>query len=54
MPATIIEEPEVESPVEEEPARIDEPKPIRRKRSIRDVLVAIFEGHEEFLGWTPD
>jgi hypothetical protein len=31
-----------------------EPKPIAPKHPFRDLLVEIFEGHEEFLGWTPD
>ncbi len=46
--------PEVEPLVNEKPARIDEPKPIGWKQRVRNLLIAIFEGHEEFLGWTPD
>jgi len=53
MPAAIIA-PEVEPDVEEKPPQLDEPKPVTSKRRVRDLLVAIFEGHEEFLGWTPD
>ena len=53
MASTIIA-PEVESPVEKRPERVDEPKPVGWKQWVRDLLVAIFEGHEEFLGWTPD
>jgi len=47
--------PEVEIPVEKKPLiRVSEPKPAGPKQRVRDLLVAIFEGHEEFLGWTPD
>jgi hypothetical protein len=59
MAATIVA-PEVESPVEEkrppvdEPASVEDPKPAGWKQRARDLLVAIFKGHEEFLGWTPD
>lgn len=52
--ATTSIAPEVESPVEKKPAQVDEPKPIGWKQRIRNLLIAIFEGHEEFLGWTPD
>jgi hypothetical protein len=51
-------EPEVEVPVEPsakpmyEPAY--EPGPASLKQRIRHLLVTIFEGHEEFLGYTPD
>ncbi len=60
MPATIIapeEEPLVETrpaPIRTKPAPVDAPKPAGRKQRVRDLLVAIFEGHEEFLGWTPE
>ncbi|MFZ0286179.1 MAG: hypothetical protein WAL32_13195 [Terriglobales bacterium] len=30
------------------------PKPPVKKRPVRDLLVEIFQGHEEYLGWTPD
>ncbi len=53
MPATCIA-PEVEPLVENKPMRVDEPKPVGWKQRVRYLLVAIFEGHEEFLGWTPD
>lgn len=46
--------PPVEMPVEKIPLRVSEPKPVSLKERIRALLVAIFEGHEEFLGWTPD
>ena len=46
---------EVETEVEKETAKISEPKPpgpLRPKR--RTLLEEIFEGHEDFLGYTPD
>ncbi len=50
--------PEPETTVEDEPVRLEEPEaepePVGWKQRIRYRLVAIFEGHEEFLGWTPD
>jgi len=46
--------PEVELPVEKKPPQFHEPKPVSLKQRVRDLLVEIFEGHEEFLGWTPD
>ncbi len=60
MAATIIapevEHPveEVERPVEKKPVRADEPKPIGWKQRVRNLLIAIFQGHEEYLGWTPE
>jgi hypothetical protein len=30
------------------------PKPISLKKRVRDLLLKIFKGHEEFAGWTPD
>jgi hypothetical protein len=57
MAATIIApevETPVEPPVEKKPVLADEPKPAGWEQRVRDLLVAIFEGHEEFLGWTPD
>ena len=53
MASTIIA-PEVEPPVEEKREPADEPKPVGWKQRVGDLLVAIFKGHEEFLGWTPD
>jgi hypothetical protein len=52
--ATTIVAPEVEPPIEKIPMRVTEPKPAGLKQRVRDLLVAIFGGHEEFLGWTPD
>lgn len=46
--------PQLEPPVEKKLTPADEPKPVGLKQRVRALLVAIFEGHEEFLGWTPD
>jgi hypothetical protein len=51
MSTCIAPEPEVL--VEEEAARPDEPEPDWKQR-LRELLVAVFQGHEEYLGWTPD
>jgi hypothetical protein len=54
MSSTCVE-PELESLVEEEPERVEEPSPKPgRKQRAHDLLVTIFAGHEEFLGLTPD
>ena len=53
MGATIIA-PEVEPPVETKPAPGDEPESAGWKQRVRDLLVAMFQGHEEFLGWTAE
>ncbi len=59
MSPTCIE-PELETPVAAEPMTVEEselaaePEPAGRTQRIRDLLVTIFAGHEEFLGWTPD
>jgi len=52
--ATTMVAPEVEAPVDKKPMRVSEPKPVSLKQRVRDLMIAIFEGHEEFLGWTPD
>ncbi len=60
MPATMVELEveipvrEVQLPVEDNPEPAFEPTPIGLEQRLRNLLVAIFEGHEEFLGWTPD
>jgi hypothetical protein len=43
-----------EEPVVKKNEHVSEPKPVREKPTLRDSLVEILEGHEEFLGWTPD
>ena len=53
MPGTCIA-PEPETMVEEQPVRLDEPEPAGWKQRVCDLLVAIFKGHEDYLGWTPD
>ncbi len=49
---------ELETPVEETNQRTPSPElppnEIDRKQRVRNLLVTIFAGHEEFLGWTPD
>jgi hypothetical protein len=30
------------------------PKPVSPKQGVKGLLFEIFEGHEDFLGWTPD
>jgi hypothetical protein len=46
-------EPEVELPVEQNSEPTYEPR-VDLKQRVRNLLVAIFEGHEEYLGYTPD
>jgi len=65
MPATMVE-PEGEASVEPSPKPAYqptydptyepayEPTPVSLKHRVRNLLVTIFEGHEEFLGYTPD
>jgi hypothetical protein len=58
MPTTLIEpevfQPELEMPVQENPLPTGAPKPSVREHRFRKLLVTIFAGHEEYLGWTPD
>ncbi len=54
MAASCIAPPEVEPPVEEKIKRVRQPEPVGPRRPLRDLLVKIFEGHQEFLGCTPD
>ncbi len=35
-------------------ASAPKPKPVRPKQARQTLLEEIFEGHEEFLGYTPD
>jgi hypothetical protein len=49
-----VETTEAEIPVEDKALQVKEPGPAGGKRHVRDLLVAIFQGHEEYLGWTPD
>jgi hypothetical protein len=45
---------EVKLPVEKKTMQVWEPKPLSLKQQVQNLLVEIFGGHEEFLGWTPD
>jgi hypothetical protein len=60
MPATMVEPeveiavPEVHLPVEENPELASEPMVLGLKQRAGNLLVAIFEGHEEYLGYIPD
>ena len=56
--ATMIA-PEEELVVEETPSPVElalaeGPKPIGWKQRVQELLIAIFKGREEYLGWTPD
>jgi hypothetical protein len=53
MAATSIAPP-VEHPVEKKTMQVSEPEPASPKQPVGGLLVEIFRGHEEFLGWTPD
>lgn len=53
MPTSVLE-PELETVVQEEPVQDEAPQPASRKDRIRNLLMTMFAGHEEFLGWTPD
>jgi hypothetical protein len=47
--------PTVEPPVEEKKTvQVREPKPVVPQQPVRSLLLQVFEGHLEFLGWTPD
>jgi len=46
--------PQLEPPVEKNPLQACEPKRVAPKNPFRDLLAKIFQGHEDFLGWTPD
>jgi hypothetical protein len=34
--------------------QIAEPMPVTLTYRLRDLLIQMFEGYQEFLGWTPD
>ena len=44
----------VEVPVEGKTIQVSDMEPAGLKQWVRDLLFALFEGHEELLGWTPD
>ncbi|MFZ0954507.1 MAG: hypothetical protein WAN17_19710 [Candidatus Sulfotelmatobacter sp.] len=58
MAASPIIAPEEELELEKKDLKVCEtkskPKPAGQKRPDRSLLQKIFEGHEEFLGYTPD
>jgi hypothetical protein len=54
MPASLEVAPQVEPYSQDETLKLREPKPVAPKRQVRSLLHEIFEGHEEFLGLTPD
>jgi len=61
MPAEILEKPtEVEEVAEQNPEAATFPSPAvlaveqPKARPVKSLWRRIFEGHEEFLGWTPD
>jgi len=46
--------PIAEVALEKKALELCQPKPVSRKNWLRDLLLKIFKGHEEFAGWTPD
>ncbi|MGA8212665.1 MAG: hypothetical protein WB799_03680 [Candidatus Sulfotelmatobacter sp.] len=59
MAASPIIAPEEEgTALEEKTRKTSQPelksKPVNPKQQVQDTLFEIFEGHEDFLGWTPD
>jgi hypothetical protein len=46
--------PQVEVVLEKKIMQVSEPKPVGSKQRVRDLLVDVFAGHQDFLGWTPD
>jgi hypothetical protein len=53
-PTIAPQEEEEELAIEKKTVRLPEPKPLAQKQPSRSLLSEIFEGHEEFLGLTPD
>lgn len=54
MPAILEVVPEVEPASPKETTTIREAKPVAPTPKPRTLLQRIFEGHEEYLGYTPD
>jgi hypothetical protein len=46
--------PRAKPALEKEIIRLCEPKRVSLKQRVRNLLVEMFKGYEEFLGWTPD
>lgn len=53
-PVTTPEEEEVALKNKTQKVREPKPEPASPKPPPRDLVHRIFEGHEDFLGWTPD
>jgi len=45
--------PQIEVAWEKKTQPTGEPKPSGPKQRFRNLLIEIFKGHTEFLGWTP-
>jgi hypothetical protein len=54
MPAILEVAPQVESESRKETVTTREPKPAAPKPQPRTLLQRVFEGHEDYLGYTPD
>jgi hypothetical protein len=54
MPAILEVVPQVETESEKEIETVREPEPVPPTPKRRTLLQRIFEGHEEYLGYTPD
>jgi hypothetical protein len=54
MPAILDVVPQVEPESRKETVTIREPKPVAPKPQSRTLLQRMFEGNEEYLGYTPD
>lgn len=58
MAASPVIAPEEEIVFEKKTLKVREPKltakAVSRKQRVKDTLAKLFEGREEFLGWTPD
>jgi len=46
--------PRAQPTFEKELIRLCESRPLTLKQRVRNLLIKMFKGHEEFLGWTPD
>jgi hypothetical protein len=46
--------PQAERVLEKKTLEVCDRRPLGLKQRVRDRLIEIFEGYEEFLGWTPD
>jgi hypothetical protein len=53
-PTCLTPEPEIMAEPEPVYLREPAPQPPGRKQRVRELLITIFKGHEEYLGLTPD